>query len=144
MEQGKFSLQQEAPEQVDMLMTSMIDIIFILLAFFVCVTELKKSHLDVDVPQVPTAAPSKQEAPDPLVVDVTADNRIFVDSVEAEDGATLDRMLARAVQEKGSPDDVVVHLAGDRDAKNGTMMVIVSHLSRAGIKRIEFAVQGGG
>ena len=144
MEAGKFSLQEEAPEHVEMLMTSMIDIIFILLAFFVCVTELRKGHLDVDVPQVPTVAQSQQEAPDPLVVDVTADNRIFVDSVEAEDGATLDRLLARAVKKMGSADEVVVHLAGDKNAKNGTMMLVVSHLSRAGIKRIEFAVQGGG
>ena len=67
-----------------------------------------------------------------------------MNSVEAEDGATLDRLLSNVVSEKGSADDVVVHLAGDREAKNGTMMIVVSHLSRAGIKRIEFAVQSGG
>jgi biopolymer transport protein ExbD len=144
VESGKFDLQGEEPERVEMLMTSMIDVIFILLAFFVCVTELKKGHLDVDVPQVPTAAPAKEEAPDPVIVDVTAENEIYVDSELAEDGPTLDRLLAKLVAERGDPDEVVVHLAGDRDAKNGTMMVVVSHLSRAGIKRIEFAVQGGG
>jgi biopolymer transport protein ExbD len=135
-------MDEPEPEEPGMLMTSMIDIIFILLAFFVCVTELKKGHLDVDVPAVPSADAAEPESSDPLVVDVTGDNKIFVGGVEAEDGVTLDRLLAEVVQERGG--DVTVHLAGDRNAKNGTMMVVVSHLSRAGIKKIEFAVQAGG
>ena len=72
MKAGEFNLDEAPPEEPGMLMTSMIDIIFILLAFFVCVTELKKGTLDVDVPEVPTMDTNEADSPDPLVVEVTA------------------------------------------------------------------------
>ena len=61
MKAGEFDLSEPEPEAPGMLMTSMIDIIFILLAFFVCVTELKKGHLDVDVPEVPAVDANEPE-----------------------------------------------------------------------------------
>ncbi len=141
MKASRFTLDEPPPEEPGMLMTSMIDIIFILLAFFVCVTELKKGTLDVDVPEVPTMDTRQDETVEPLVVEVTADNRVFVGGVEVDDDA-LDRILKETVEARGR--DTPVHLSGDRDARNGTMMRVVSRLSRAGIARIEFAVQGGG
>lgn len=127
-----------------MLMTSMIDVIFILLAFFVCVTELKKGTLEVDVPEVPAAeAPQPEDAPrEPIVVEVSADGRVYVAGDEARTTEELERLLGALVAEHGP--DAPVYLSGDREAKNGTMMRVVSCLSRAGVRRIEFAVQMGG
>lgn len=130
-------------EEPAMLMTSMIDVIFILLAFFVCVTELKKGRLDVDVPEVPSAGqPQVDASTTPIVVEVTAEDRVFVDGQEARDDDALERLLAAAVEKLGQ--EAPVHLSGDRQARNGTMMRVVSCLSRAGLKRIEFAVESGG
>lgn len=132
-----------AEEEPAMLMTSMIDVIFILLAFFVCVTELKKGRLDVDVPEVPSAdQPAVDSSSTPIVVEVTAADEVFVDGERAPDDAALDRLL-RLAREKLGP-EAPVHLSGDRAAKNGTMMRVVSSLSRAGLKKIEFAVESGG
>lgn len=126
-----------------MLMTSMIDVIFILLAFFVCVTELKKGHLDVDVPEVPSASePQVDTSSTPIVVEVTADDRVFVDGQEARAEEELASLLGEAVARLGA--EAPVHLSGDRQATNGAMMRVVSQLSRAGLKRIEFAVESGG
>ncbi|MCO5166579.1 MAG: biopolymer transporter ExbD [Planctomycetes bacterium] len=136
-------LEPATDEEPAMLMTSMIDVIFIVLAFFVCVSEVKKGQLAVDVPEVPSAdaspAPSSQE---PIVVEVTGDDRVFVCGESARTDDELTRLIAYQVERLGK--DAAVHLSGDRQAKNGTMMRVVSHLSRAGLKRIEFAVQAGG
>lgn len=125
-----------------MLMTSMVDVIFILLAFFVCVTELKRGHLSVDVPEVPQADQPGIDTSSvpPLVVEVTGEDRVFVGGKEARDDAEMAALLAEAAAAAG-PEGTTVHLSGDRQARNGTMMRVVSQLSRAGLKKIEFAVE---
>lgn len=125
-----------------MMMTSMIDVIFILLAFFVCVSELKKGHLDVEIPKVSDASAESSSSGDPIVVEVTGDDRVSIGGEVAASDDELARLIAQAVERLGV--DAPVHLSGDRSAKNGTMMKVVSHLSRAGLKKIEFAVESGG
>jgi biopolymer transport protein ExbD len=136
-------LEPAEDDEPQMLMTSMIDVIFILLAFFVCVSEVKKGKLGVDVPDVPAA--DRQEAADtkePIVVSVTGKDEVYIGDTLARTDEDLERLLGMAVARLGA--DAPVHLSGDRDAKNGTMMRVVSQLSRAGLKKIEFAVQAGG
>lgn len=125
-----------------MLITTMIDVIFMMLAFFVCVSEVRRSALTVDVPSVTTAqgadaAPVSSGAP--IVVEVGAQDQVFVGGVAAPDDAALDRLIAESVARHGK--DAAVHLSGDRQAKNGTMMRVVGRLSQAGLTRIEFEVE---
>lgn len=133
-----------ADEEPAMLMTSMIDVIFIVLAFFVCVSEVKKGKLDVEVPPVSEADTEASDGGDkePIVVEVTGDDRIFVGGEQVKNEDELAIRLAQAVERVGA--DAPVHLSGDKNAKNGTMMRVVSQLSKAGLTRIEFAVQAGG
>lgn len=146
--QGERNIRLEPPgadEEPAMLMTSMIDVIFIVLAFFVCVSEVKKGQLQVELPEVAEAAesePADAGELEPIVVEVTGDDRIYVagEQVKSEDDLAI--RLAQAVERVGK--DAPVHLSGDKDAKNGTMMRVVSQLSKAGLTRIEFAVQAGG
>ncbi len=141
--QRRFALDEPEPEEPGLLMTSMIDIIFILLAAFLCVTELKKGKLSVDVPEVPAAesSPAQAEEADPLVIEVTGEDAIVVDGVPAADYEELTRLLEERARDRGT--NGAVHLAGDKAASNGAMMQVVSRLSRAGFKRIEYAVEAG-
>jgi biopolymer transport protein ExbD len=131
-------------EEPAMLMTSMIDVIFILLAFFVCVSEVRNGKLDVDLQRVEDAATtaSEQSEIEPIVVEVTSDDRISIGGESAKTEADVARLIAKAVEKVGK--DAPVHLKGDKAAKNGTMMRVVGHLSKAGLKKIEFAVETGG
>lgn len=133
-----------ADEEPAMLMTSMIDVIFIVLAFFVCVSEVKKGQLDVELPEVADTTSAEADTGDkePIVVSVTGDDRVFVGQDMAKNDEELGILLRQAVERVGQ--DAPVHLSGDRDAKNGTMMRVVGQLSKAGLTRIEFAVQAGG
>ncbi len=135
-------LDQEPDEEPAMLITTMIDVIFMMLAFFVCVSEVRRSALTVDVPAVTTAqgadaAPVSSGAP--IVVEVGAQDEVFVGGVAAADDAAIDRLIAESVARHGK--DAPVHLSGDRQAKNGTMMRVVGRLSQAGLTRIEFEVE---
>jgi biopolymer transport protein ExbD len=131
-------------EEPAMLMTSMIDVIFILLAFFVCVSEVKRGALQVDIPPVDEAPASSDPADErePIIVEVTKDNQIFVGGAAAPTPDEVDRLIASAMEKSGGK-DAPVHLKGDKAASNGTMMRVVSHLAKAGLTRIEFAVQAG-
>lgn len=133
-----------ADEEPAMLMTSMIDVIFIVLAFFVCVSEVKKGQLKIEVPEVSQADAEAGDAgeQEPIVVEVTGEDRVFVGGTMARSEDELAILIAQAVERVGK--DAPVHLSGDRDARNGTMMRVVGHLSKAGLTRIEFAVQAGG
>lgn len=141
-EDGRLRLDDDPPEEVGLLMTSMIDVIFILLAAFLCVSELKKGKLSVDVPEVPTAetadASTEQK---PLVVEVTSDDAVYVAGDLARDAEELELLLEQRALALGV--EVPVHLSGDKQATNGAMMQVVSRLSQAGFKRIEFAVEPG-
>lgn len=142
MKGGRFDLGAEEPEEPGMLMTSMIDVIFILLAFFICVSEIKKGTLNVDVPEVPTADGASAADMEPVVVEVSAEDAIFLDGERVDDPGELARRLAE-VSER-SQGEAPVRLSGDAAARNGTMMRVVSELSRAGLRRVEFVVQAGG
>lgn len=135
--------EHETEEEPAMLITSMIDVIFMLLMFFVCFSEVKKGKLGVDIEDVEHADQQQaSEAPEPIVVDVNAQDQVFVDGTLARTEEDLARMIAQAVERLGA--EAPVYLSGDRQAKNGTIMRVVSQLSKAGLKRIEFAVQTGG
>lgn len=144
MKSKALRIEPAAEEEPAMLMTSMIDVIFILLAFFVCVSEVKRGALQVEVPPVEDAPQATEPTTDkePIVVEVTKDDRVFVAGTAASGPEDVDRLIAQAVERSGGK-DAPVHLKGDKAATNGTMMRVVSHLAKAGLTRIEFAVQAG-
>lgn len=138
-------LEEPTEEEPGLLITSMIDVIFMLLMFFVCVSEVKKGKLNVElseVPEVQQQAPQEGSPAEPIVVEVNARDEVWVCGEAAPDDAAVKRMIDAAVARLGK--EAPVHLSGDRQAKNGTMMRVVSHLTRAGLTRIEFAVEAGG
>jgi len=99
--------------RVEMNLTPMIDVVFLLLIFFMVATKFAEIERDLAVnpPSARDARPVTA-APKELIVNVTLDGRYLVAGVEypAED---LERLIARAVEE--NPDQAVV-IRGDRQA----------------------------
>ena len=97
----------------------------------------------MDVPEVPAVEAMAARTPhEPLLIEVTAGDEVFVDGNKADNDAHLARLLRDSARTAGL--EVPVQLSGDKDARNGTMMRVVSQLSQAGFRRIEFAVERGG
>ena len=141
-----FSLTEVDDEQPGMLMTSMIDVIFILLAFFVVVSEVKKGSLNVDVPEVGGAQIAASEKPAAMVtVEITAKDEIYFEGQRAEDDAALRALIQDTLQGLKVPaGKVPVHVAGDRQARHGTTLRVIGELSRAGFRKFQYAVEVGG
>lgn len=133
-----------------MLMTSMIDVIFILLAFFVCVSEVKQGKLQIDVPEVAESQSSSKSEHEPLRIEITAKDQIYVAGVFYQAGkrgedSRLAQALAQEARKYGADvNEVPVVIAGDKQARNGTTMKVMGQLAKAGFKRFEFSVEGGG
>ena len=122
--------------------TAMIDVIFILLIFFIAVSQIKSSSLLINLPRVTPhakqAANGAVREKNLLLIEVTGSNRIYVDGRQVDPGPPLFQRLALAKARKG--DRLRVKLRGDKDAKNGVVMEVVNALARTGLVKVEFLV----
>lgn len=115
-------------------MTPMIDVLFMLIIFFVLTTTFARGAISVALPRG-GAAPAGGE---PVVVTVTADGAIFWggDAIASSD------VEARASAARESGDDIVI--AADSDASFGTVADLIESLRRAGVENVGIAYSQGG
>jgi biopolymer transport protein ExbD len=129
--------------------TPMIDVIFILFFFFISVTQIRKSTVKVELPEVsdPVATGDKQDEKEPLRWEIllTQDGRC---GLGKETFRTREALFARigeraaADQRTGRP--IVAEIITDRQADTGPLVDLVNFLSRQGVRRLEFlAVEKG-
>ena len=118
----------------DIDITPLIDILFMLIIFFVLATSFIQGRLPVDLPQ---GAGDPGRAENPLLVTLTREGSVFwgnlPDPVASGD-------LDRLVRENGGREILV---AGDRGVAYGEVVGLLDELQRAGVKRLGLALQGG-
>lgn len=121
--------------------TSMMDVIFILLIFFVSISQLRESKIEVGLQRVdgakgkPETLASKLQSID---IAITANDSVFVQDEPVDVDLNLADELERVVKAHG--DDVKVQLRSDSQARSGTMLRVLGLLSEAGLNRVHFAV----
>ena len=137
----RFQLEDE-PEGVSepsLLMNSMIDVIFILLACFICVSELRRDTVDVALSEAPTAQSEGIPRAEPVRITITKDDKIRLDGAPMADREHLEQRLQALAEVHGS--ELEVEIAGDREARNGTVMGVIGLLARYNLTRLAFAVE---
>jgi biopolymer transport protein ExbD len=121
--------QEEA--QVDM--TSMLDIVFIMLIFFIVTSSfVRESGVEVNRPQAAHSASQKDAG---IFIAVTADNEVYIDKrlVDVERvQATLEHMLLE------QPNASLV-IQADKYAFNGTVVQVMDGAKGAGMQKIALA-----
>ncbi len=123
--------------------TSMIDVIFILLVFFVSISQLKDSRVKVDVPSAKgTSEPDRPDDIEKLNIAITADNTVFFQDQEIAIGPDLNRAIEKIVKESGTEVKVTIH--SDASSTSGTMLKVLGFLSHSGLTKVEFAVKSDG
>ena len=120
-------------------MTPMIDVVFLLIIFFLVSSHLAKQEVHMDLP-LPDAATGEQrtseEAPR-LTINVSQDGQLIVA------GRTVAQAELRTRFEEKRRDagpDVEVVIRGDRDVPYGQVEPIMLDCVRAGIWNVTFAV----
>lgn len=127
-------IRREAEEAaVDL--TPMLDVVFIMLIFFIVTTSfVKEAGIDVLRPKA-TKAISKPSAT--IFIAIRANGEIWMDkrAVDVERvGATVEKLLAE------SPTDTVI-IQADKEAKHGVVVSVMDQIKLAGIDKISIAAE---
>ncbi|WP_395342143.1 ExbD/TolR family protein [Ningiella sp. W23] len=127
---------REPDEDAQIDMTPMLDIVFIMLIFFIVTTVfVKQAGIEVNKPDGVTAVQYKNAN---IFIAVTEDGDVWMDrreiSVEAV-RANLEKLLLE------QPTDVVF-IQADLKAKHGLVVEVMDQVKAAGIERVAVAVRG--
>ena len=118
-------------------LTPMMDIVFIMLIFFIVTTSfVKEAGIEVNKPKA--ANQSKQKNAN-IFVAIKDNGEIWLDKgrVDVERvGARIEKLLAE------QPTDVVI-IQADKDAKHGVVVKVMDAIKDAGIDRISIAAAKG-
>jgi len=116
-------------------MTPLIDMVFILLIFFIVTTSfVKETGVDVSRPSAKTAV--KKDLAN-IMIAITASGAINMD------GRTIDRRAVRANVERmhaENPEGSVIILA-DKDAKTGLLIEVMDQARLAGVANVSIAAE---
>lgn len=119
-------LEQE-PEEANVDITPMLDVVFIMLIFFiVTATFIKESGIDVDKPEVVIAVMQENAS---ILVTINANDKIFIDRRQ------IDIRSVRSIIERlhaENPEASVV-IQADEDSKNDTLVQVMDASRRAGV-----------
>jgi len=120
--------------------TPMLDIVFIMLIFFIVTTTfIKETGVTVEKPEALTAESRPQGN---ILVGVDSDNQIWMNGnqIELSDVRTLVQR-SRAENPEGS-----VILIADRGSRQGTLVDVMDQVQAAGVRRMAISAEriGGG
>ncbi len=129
-------LKMEPLEEPNLILTPVIDIMLLLLIFFMVATEFadEEKHLEISLPTSSDAA-ALTSLPDPATVNVTAAGEVFLqgESVGVPD---LERQLAE--MRENYPGQAVL-IRGDGTAAYQRIMDVLAAVKRAGIASVSLA-----
>lgn len=132
----KFSSRQ--PEPAAMQLAPMIDIVFLLLIFFIVTWQFTRAETELSV-SVPTAEegaePSRQKGE--VVINVLADDSLKVEGSAIDLRGLTEWLTPIAKQYPNQP----VRLRGDADVSYQRMVEVIDACQKAGIWNISFATQ---
>lgn len=126
----KFS---KSEDDTELDMTPMMDIVFIMLIFFIVTTSFtKESGIEVNRPSAQTAERQQQGN---ILVAISADNEIWIDKREIDVRAVranIERLHAE------NPEGAVI-VQADKDSKNGMLVQVIDQIRLAGVNNVSLA-----
>lgn len=131
MRMRRYSQQAEEEPGIDL--TPMLDVVFIMLIFFIVTSSfIKESGIEVKRPQADSA--SSQEKGNILIA-VTADGQVWLDK-QVVDVRSVRAHVERMRQEQ--PEGVVV-VQADQDARTGLVVQVMDQARLAGVPDVVLA-----
>ena len=132
----------KTPESVGFQLAPMLDIVFLLLIFFVVTTKfiLNEQDLKVKVPTAPKTTEETSRAIDEIIINAREDNGELIITVDREAftreklGALLERMV------RLNPDQPV-RIRGDAQMTWQMMADVITTCTKAGISQVSFSKQ---
>ena len=132
----KFQTRQLEPAAMQL--APMIDIVFLLLIFFIVTWQFSRSETEMKI-----SVPSSQEGADPkrvlgeIIVNVRVTGEVVVEGQVMSQAQLKQKLSAIAKQHQNQP----VRLRGDSKAEYQTIVEVIDTCQKAGIWNISFATQ---
>lgn len=126
-------LNQDQQDDAEVNLTPMLDVVFILLIFFIVTTSfVRESGIDVDPPQAATAIPQSQSS---ILIAISPEGDIWMDR-QPVSLAALGPAVAR-MQAENPLSSVVIQ--ADKASRSGRLVEVMDRLRQAGVERMALA-----
>jgi len=113
--------------------TSLIDLVFLLVAFFMVTSSLgSESSITVHLPRAVQAGDYK---PGNIIITVNDNDEVFIDDIKIEKGMLLSELKGR----KETLKDGTVIIRGDRKSSYEVIVSIIDKLNQAGIPKFSIS-----
>ncbi len=136
----KFRIRRRRAPEINL--TSLIDVVFLLLIFFMVSTTFDKiGRLKVELPRADVAA-EQEGKPDQITVVVDAQGHYYVNDQELINTAieTVKRALEK---EAGERRDLPLVISADGKAPHQSVITVMDAASQLGMTRMAFAIKPG-
>lgn len=130
----------EATDDQSLNLAPMIDVVFLLLIFFMVATTFAtiEERMDLDLPQAESGTEA-EEVPDELVLDVTESGEIFVDGRAIGESELAELMQRTARKDPATP----VTVRGDRSLDYGRIVEVLDMARVAGLVNAGLSTREG-
>lgn len=130
-------LQEEDREEPEINLTSLIDVVFLLLIFFMVSTTFdRQAVIRLDLPEASTA--ERDVIPDVIEIVITSEGQIFVDDGLVTEIRRTTVQAALAERLRLSPDAPVV-VRADADAAHRLVVMVLDAAAAEGVRRVGIA-----
>ncbi len=131
----KNMLMLEEEEETEVNLTPMLDVVFIMLIFFIVTASfVKEAGIDVNRPNAATA---ERKEKGNILVAISADNQIWIDRRQVDPRAlraNIERMHAE------NPNGAVI-IQADEESKNKLLVLVMDAARLAGVKNVSIAAE---
>ena len=135
---GRILLKRDEDPPVSLNNTSMTDVIFIFLIFFISLSQIRTSSVDVKLPSVASKSEPRRESGKPVVIEVSKEDGIYVDGLKVEPADLPGRVAALRASEGEEPR---VRIRSDEESRSGRLVAVIAALADAGLTKVEFEVK---
>ncbi len=133
MRKSRFQLEEEDEAEVNL--TPMLDVVFIMLIFFIVTASfVKEAGIDVNRPNAATA---ERKEKGNILVAISADNQIWIDRRQVDVRAlraNIERLHAE------NPHGAVI-IQADEESKNKLLVQVMDAARMAGVKNVSIAAE---
>jgi biopolymer transport protein ExbD len=131
--QARYKIPESANKAVEVNIAPLMDMVFILLIFFIVTTSFtKETGVDVTKPKASSAETLEKEN---VLIAITKEGSIHIHERQV-DLPMLGGILKRLTAEKPNRSAVIV---SDRDAPTGRVVDVIDECNNAGIKKVSIA-----
>ena len=131
----EFNLPSRKKKDMGIEMGPLMDIVFILLIFFVVTSSFtRETGVDVTKPQAQTASQLEKEN---LLIAITREGTIHMNERQV-DLASLQDILKQSLSKNPDRESVVI---ADKEAETGVLVQVIDMCNLAGVKKVSIAAQ---